>query len=695
MTATGVCVRCRRAVLTTSLVLLFLAVAFGCGPQEGRLESGVSGHAPQVARTSLPPPSPRCDPFVDAVRGNFVRWSRDGSSIVFYWVDGLYHVWADGSEVRLIDTEPTVGWHAFDVAPDGRQFAYSGCRFEKSRGDSEWSYLYGERAYDLVRANIDGGWSKRLAYGYDSGIFPSWSPDGERLALLSGANLIVMAADGSTQQAIELRRERYYAAPRWSPDSRRLAVTAATSDPRVGRVARSPVVYTVGADGSDPRRLVSGVVSAPTWSPDGQWLAYARVGGGEVILAAIRTDGTDERQLATIAQGDWTARNVWIRTLSWSPDGRHLAYSCGQHLCVVATDGRPTGRTPALPGGSMGAWSPDGRRIVVTGFGMRDVVLYTMAPDGGQLCPVVRVNTDYVAPNRNAFERLWRTIFGGDKDHPLIPVRDCGSESSQQLVTVSSRITERPVDLASCASGTAVPEPANNPGLLADCQTLLAVRDVLDRDDRLNWSANRPLAAWDGVTVGGTPPRVLELDLAERWLRGALPIDLRQLTKLQTLNLSSNGLAGMIPRTFAELTQLRTLNLRRNLLRGPIPSELGRLTQLRVLDLSYTQLTGPIPSELGRLTQLRVLDLSVAKLAGSTIPPELAKLTKLESVKLLGNGLTGQIPSGLGQIPTLRVLRLEGNDLTGCRPPGLQRSPRVDIDLQTLRLPICMDRDRA
>lgn len=114
------------------------------------------------------------------------------------------------------------------------------------------------------------------------------------------------------------------------------------------------------------------------------------------------------------------------------------------------------------------------------------------------------------------------------------------------------------------------------------------------------------------------------------------------------MNLSSNGLAGMIPRSSVELSQLRTLNLSRNSLRSPIPLDLDRLTQLRVLDLS------------------------VAKLAGYKIPPELAKLTKLESVKLLGNGPTGQVPSGRGQIPTLRVLRQNGNDLTGCRPPGLQ-----------------------
>ena len=70
---------------------------------------------------------PPCAPFLPEERGNFVRWSRDGSAIVFQRGDKLYHTVADGSAVRLIDTEPTTGWHAFDLSPEGRQIVYSAC----------------------------------------------------------------------------------------------------------------------------------------------------------------------------------------------------------------------------------------------------------------------------------------------------------------------------------------------------------------------------------------------------------------------------------------------------------------------------------------------------------------------------------------------------------------------------------------
>ena len=365
------------------------------------------------------------------MRDDFIQWSRDGSTIVFYWRSGLYQAGADGSAVRRIDTDSTMGRHAFGLSPDGRQIVYSGCQIREETVFDYAPMTILHKEYRLVRADIGGGWPtfpwwpQVVAERHAVEIFPSWSPDGERIAFQSGQQLMVMGVNGSKKQAIDLRNERLYGAPQWSPDSQRLAVTAATEAPRVGRVLRSPVVYTVGADGSDPRRLVSGVFSAPSWSPDGQWLAYARINRGELILAAIRVDGTDERQLATIPYS-WAEQ--WLPTVAWSPDGAHILYSCHEHLCVVRSDGRPVGRTPSR--GSMGAWSPDGSRFAVAirpGDRPSDEVLYTVAPDGRQRCPLVRLNTEYVAPTRNVVDRLWRTIFGGEIDHPLVPVRDCGA----------------------------------------------------------------------------------------------------------------------------------------------------------------------------------------------------------------------------------------------------------------------------
>ena len=69
-----------------------------------------------------------------------------------------------------------------------------------------------------------------------------------------------------------------------------------------------------------------------------------------------------------------------------------------------------------------------------------------------------------------------------------------------------------------CSSGTAVPDPTNNPGLVSDCEALLASRDTLAGDATLNWSADTPIADWDGITLEGTPQRVTELQLPYSWV---------------------------------------------------------------------------------------------------------------------------------------------------------------------------------
>ena len=63
-----------------------------------------------------------------------------------------------------------------------------------------------------------------------------------------------------------------------------------------------------------------------------------------------------------------------------------------------------------------------------------------------------------------------------------------------------------------CATGSAVPDAANNPGLVSDCDTLLAAKDTLRGTEDLNWSANVSIGEWDGIAVWGKPIRVTKLD---------------------------------------------------------------------------------------------------------------------------------------------------------------------------------------
>ena len=197
-----------------------------------------------------------------------------------------------------------------------------------------------------------------------------------------------------------------------------------------------------------------------------------------------------------------------------------------------------------------------------------------------------------------------------------------------------------------CANGIVVSEPQDHPGLVANCEVLLGLRDQLAGDHNLNWSADIPITEWDGIAVG--------------------------YAGVKTLELGDNELTGVIPPELGDLSQLEWLSLYDNELTGVIPSELGDLSQLEWLDLGSNELTGSIPAELSQLTDLRGLYLYGNELIGS-IPAELSQLTDLRGLRLDNNGLTGVIPAALGRLTELEELNLDGNALIGCAPETLAR----------------------
>ena len=257
-------------------------------------------------------------------------------------------------------------------------------------------------------------------------------------------------------------------------------------------------------------------------------------------------------------------------------------------------------------------WSPDPSTIAVYGSGVTGLVarrwppslLITMARDGTDLSFLASVD----AGNED---------FGGDGQfHAWSPPR---SEE---------------INLAACSRGFVVPNPESNPGLVHDCETLLSIRDTLAGSTELDWNEDLTISEWEGVTVGGSPPRVHGIRLVERGLTGKLPKKLGLLTELRRLNLGSHVLAPVSTR---------------NLLTGAIPPELGSLIELLFLDLSANYLSGRLPPELDGLTELADLDLSYNFLTGS-IPLELHGLANLGLVDLGYNNPSLCVPAELPDI---------------------------------------------
>ena len=270
-----------------------------------------------------------------------------------------------------------------------------------------------------------------------------------------------------------------------------------------------------------------------------------------------------------------------------------------------------------------------------------------------------------------------RTRYPYDDSDNALPNSDvqyASSEGAAHLrlggMTERTNVGETIDVLSPCANGIAVPDAASNPGLVADCDSLLSARDTLAGTATLDWSADLAVWNWDGVTVSGTPPRVTSLNLQFRQLTGTIPAELGDLTNLQTVELHVNQLSGEIPGELGSLTNLEILWLGHNQLSGEIPSELGGLTNLRTVELHVNQISGEIPSELGSLTNLTWLVLNGNQISGE-IPSELGGLTNLTHLYLSENQLSGEIPEELGSLPNLTYLNLRSNQLTGPIPAQL------------------------
>ena len=127
------------------------------------------------------------------------------------------------------------------------------------------------------------------------------------------------------------------------------------------------------------------------------------------------------------------------------------------------------------------------------------------------------------------------------------------SDGIGELVRVEIQVNPAPSP-PTCASGIAVPNPEDNPGLVNDCRILLEARKVLVGRSWLNWSAEAPMEQWEAIELGGTPRRVLALEIRGPHGGRRIPPELGGLSALRRLVLFNNRLWGTIP---SELGQLQ------------------------------------------------------------------------------------------------------------------------------------------
>ena len=340
---------------------------------------------------------------------------------------------------------------------------------------------------------------------------------------------------------------------------------------------------------------------------------------------------------------------AWL--VSWSPDGADILFITDT-VSLIKPDGG--GRRSLGDAGATvnAAWSPDSSRIALFSFVDEGLYGWRSGSDydsAGSIGTIARDGTD----------RRLLVSWGSHTDWSWI-------EPGPLLATNPDPVGFQ----APCETSVVVPDSESNRDLVRDCEILLSFVETLPPHTFLNWGAGVPIALWEGVTVGGSPPRVKGLRLWHHQLPNAIPPAFGELTKLERLDIRGVGLQGPIPPELGGLAALRVLNLRNNALSGSIPLELGRLTKLEILNLAWNRLSSDIPSELGRLVNLKRLNLSGNRLIGG-FPTELTGLANLQELRLSDISLKGGIPAHMKGFPRLQHLDLSYNQLTGNIPPEL------------------------
>ena len=413
----------------------------------------ISGGAP----ISLPWPPPRGDWYSE----NYIRWSPDGSRIlfdvseeIFEGTVDLFSVATDGFDMEKIVSskagsppwaEPS-NMIYFNVSSVDSRIAFSSCSYErvpaekKAKPNSDPGWWDPRYNYDIVVANIDGTDARRLTDTRHLENFPVWSPDGTSIVYFSsnvlwgnsGGLKIHTLATGDIREIDLPMGERVGPhPPAWSPDGERLAFVAYEGH---GRLSRA-VVYTVGIDGSNLTRIAE-AASGPAWSPDGKRIAMAVPRGpNKASLYTFAADGSDPTFVSLDLPEPWDEPvEPWLGNLSWSPDGSAILLEGFAHAVNVDGTGTLFDGLASLLTYMKGlnlpyfsGWPPEEITFVLKGLLKISHMLAAWSPDGSEIAILTERLGDRGLPRVQVY------IMDRDGSNPRVLVEGVESDDGIEL----------------------------------------------------------------------------------------------------------------------------------------------------------------------------------------------------------------------------------------------------------------------
>ena len=269
----------------------------------------------------------------------------------------IYVMNGDGTNPRrLTENAAYDGFPA--LSPDGTRIV-----FDSNRRRAEGEPF---NTTDLFVMNADGSGQTFLIRGTSA----TWSADGKQIAFHASASgtgrpikpdpgaatsdndiFVLSLSNGAKPKNITNSPAAIDDDPDWSPNGRTIVFTshAATDNPINSSTAE---IYAINADGTGtPVRLTNNTEEerGPAWSPDGKHIVYScRRGGPDFEICIMNGDGTGQVQL--------TNNDVPDLTASWSPDGTKIVFhrrvgGRGQfQLFVINADGTGEAQLTFPPG---------------------------------------------------------------------------------------------------------------------------------------------------------------------------------------------------------------------------------------------------------------------------------------------------------------------------------------------------------